>query len=401
MIKLFDISRIGLAVIYSWRPRIVANKRRSLKILFLVRRYHTNMITMIESLQQAGHTVAILVSEKEIIENYDLLIPAEISNPFNLQKTCAGLPFDSPDLVILRERSEPMIRIALHFREKGAKLIHYEQHKLRREKGLKSIIKDLKRLRSKQLKGIPLHQITPVEYEDDRIAKKPLKFLTQKFAFPILPNSSAESIGIKHSSSKPIEVLMIGKMAQPRKRHFWLIQALESCSVKSRLTICGAGNDLKNDDGTRSLEYYNKLHERSKSASALQVMLKENLDYYELKEYYRSAEIVALPAEAELFGISTLEAMASGCAVITADTNGSAHHITHGRDGLIFKEYDYPEFETQVHQLLEDAVLRRSLQTEAKKTIQNNHNYEQYARFIESFYHRNFEFLGYDKIKRR
>lgn len=190
-------------------------------------------------------------------------------------------------------------------------------------------------------------------------------------------------------------------MAQPRKRHFWLIQALESCSVKSRLTICGAGNDLKNDDGTRSLEYYNKLHERSKSASALQVMLKENLDYYELKEYYRSAEIVALPAEAELFGISTLEAMASGCAVITADTNGSAHHITHGRDGLIFKEYDYPEFETQVHQLLEDAVLRRSLQTEAKKTIQNNHNYEQYARFIESFYHRNFEFLGYDKIKRR
>jgi glycosyltransferase involved in cell wall biosynthesis len=94
--------------------------------------------------------------------------------------------------------------------------------------------------------------------------------------------------------------------------------------------------------------------------------------------------VFVLPSESELFGISVLEAMASGCAAITADSNGSAHHITHEVDGMVFKEQDFEDFKNCVHRILKNTGLRKSIQRSAPLTIQKNHNYEQFARFIES-----------------
>ena len=134
--------------------------------------------------------------------------------------------------------------------------------------------------------------------------------------------------------------------------------------------------------------YYDELIAAAKasenSADNCLIRLRQNLGIHEVKAVYENSDIFVLPSTNEEFGISVLEAMGGGCAVIATNTVGASHHIMHGRDGLIFKENDYPEFERQVHQLLEDATLRRSLQKEAKKTIQNNHNYTQFARFVEN-----------------
>lgn len=180
---------------------------------------------------------------------------------------------------------------------------------------------------------------------------------------------------------------MVGKLAQPRKRHFWLIDALKSSGVACDLHICGSGLDMEFDDGTRDKDYYYELKkcaEESAKSSNLVITLFEDVNFFELSEFYSKAEIFVLPSIQEEFGISVLEAMAHSCAVIVSDECGSARHITDGVDGLVFPSADYIAFEKKVHRLLQDSALRIAIQNQAKRTITTNHNYSQFAEFIES-----------------
>jgi len=368
--------------------KVAHHRRERLKIVFLVRRYHTNMIPMVESLLQAGHEVSIMASTREVIEDYTILKPIELTKPFDADRACGSLPFQQPDLVLIREKSDEMLQIASKFEYHGARLIHYEQKPLRRQKGWNQFITDMKRLRSNQLKGVPLNLITPIDYFDSILQNQPKKLLTQKFNFPVYTPTTPSKTIETGQRSRLIHVLMVGKLAQPRKRHFWLIDALESSGVSCRLTICGAGNDIEtSNDGTRSLEYYQAIKSRAlekKPTNRLEITLNANLSFAEMGELYLASDVFVLPSESELFGISVLEAMASGCAAITANSNGSAHHITHEVDGMVFKEQDFEDFKNCVHRILKDTCLRKSIQRSAPLTTQKNHNYEQFARFIEN-----------------
>ena len=42
------------------------------RIWFLVPRYHTNMVPMVEAFQEAGDTVKVIVTKKEVIEKYGI-----------------------------------------------------------------------------------------------------------------------------------------------------------------------------------------------------------------------------------------------------------------------------------------------------------------------------------------
>lgn len=54
-----------------------------------------------------------------------------------------------------------------------------------------------------------------------------------------------------------------------------------------------------------------------------------------LSRYYASADIFLFPSETETFGNVTLEAMASGLAVVAYDYAAAHHHIRHGASGLL------------------------------------------------------------------
>ena len=100
------------------------------------------------------------------------------------------------------------------------------------------------------------------------------------------------------------------------------------------------------------------MRRRERQISNLVITLFEDVNFFELSEFYSKAEIFVLPSIQEEFGISVLEAMTHSCAVIVSDECGSARHITDGVDGLVFPSADYIAFEKKVHRLLQDSALQ-------------------------------------------
>lgn len=383
--KYIDFLQIFSSIVSSaFKHKKDLTNHHDLKILFLVPLYHTNMLAMVESLTEAGHEVAVVVAKTENIENYKNYHPILFESSTSLDFVLKQLPFSNPQLVLIRDQSPQMIALARHFQDHGSKTVNYNQKPLRRQRGYKGFIKDLKRLRSNQIKGLPLHSVTPVDNVPHIKARWPKKLLTSTFNFPVYNYPNAENRD--HSPVDTIEILLVGKMAQPLKRHFWLIRALQSSGKRCNLNICGSGLDLEYDDGTRDAQHYWKLREESQKSldsGKITINLHESVDFYDLSDFYAKAEIFVLPSFFEEFGISVLEAMAHSSAIVVSDACGVARHVENEKDGFVFASDEYEAFEQNIHRLLGDPSLRKKMQTNAEYTARTHHNYKQFVRFIE------------------
>lgn len=371
-------------------------KTKQANILFIVPWFHTNMIPMVTSLKDAGHQVAVIVETKSVIEKYDILIPIPIDNFNEWTEFKNKLPYDQPDLIIIRSHSAKAIKLSKSASNGIATVIEYNQKPLRRKKGLKYLIKDIKRLRARQLKGLPLRSITPVDHVSSIQKRLPKKLLTTKFNFPI--DTLAFQSSVHPNSARELVVFQVGKLTQPRKRHDWTINALLSSGIKCRLEIYGAGiEDLKFKrpsalkDTTRSESYYYRLLEKVDEANKsgrLKVHVHTNVDYDILKREHARADVSVLPSSEEEYGITVLEAMSRGCAVITSDVTGAAHNLPNEKGVMIFKSEDFKDYELKLHKILIENETRNTIQKQCRHTAEEEHNYAQFVDFIESLIRR-------------
>lgn len=81
----------------------------------------------------------------------------------------------------------------------------------------------------------------------------------------------------------------------------------------------------------------------------------------ELSAHYASADIFLFPSVTETFGNVTLEAMASGLAVVAYDYAAARQHIAHGRAGLLAPLHDHAAFIGHALALARDAAQVRTL----------------------------------------
>jgi glycogen synthase len=89
-----------------------------------------------------------------------------------------------------------------------------------------------------------------------------------------------------------------------------------------------------------------------------------------LHSLYRIADLCVIPSIYEPFGLVALEAMASGCACIVADTGGLREVVPVGeRVGLRFNGGDAEHLGVMVERLLVDGQLRDRLVTEASEHV--------------------------------
>jgi phosphatidylinositol alpha 1,6-mannosyltransferase len=93
-------------------------------------------------------------------------------------------------------------------------------------------------------------------------------------------------------------------------------------------------------------------------------VLTGHLDGPELARAVASADILIHPSRTEAFGNVVLEAMASGLAIVSADTDSSRQLIEHGRSGLLCAGAE--DFADAVGDLAADEGRRRELGAEAR-----------------------------------
>jgi glycogen(starch) synthase len=89
-----------------------------------------------------------------------------------------------------------------------------------------------------------------------------------------------------------------------------------------------------------------------------------------LHSLYRIADLCVVPSLYEPFGLVALEAMASGCPCIVADTGGLREVVPSGRRvGLRFRARDPRSLARMAEQLLSDDALRDRLVAEASEHV--------------------------------
>ena len=89
-----------------------------------------------------------------------------------------------------------------------------------------------------------------------------------------------------------------------------------------------------------------------------------------LHSLYRVADLTVVPSLYEPFGLVALEAMASGCPCIVADTGGLREIVpADDRVGLRFNGGDPEHLATMAERLLTDDELRERLVAEASEHV--------------------------------
>jgi glycogen(starch) synthase len=88
-----------------------------------------------------------------------------------------------------------------------------------------------------------------------------------------------------------------------------------------------------------------------------------------LHSLYRIADVCVVPSIYEPFGLVALEAMASGCPCIVADTGGLREVVPHEEAGLRFRARDPVALGEMVERLLSDSGLHQRLVAEASEHV--------------------------------
>lgn len=91
----------------------------------------------------------------------------------------------------------------------------------------------------------------------------------------------------------------------------------------------------------------------------------------DLGAHYASADLFLFPSLTETFGNVTLEAMASGLAVVAFDYGAAAEHIKQGRNGLVAGYGDAREFTELAVHLAGDVARLRELGARARATAEH------------------------------
>ena len=92
-----------------------------------------------------------------------------------------------------------------------------------------------------------------------------------------------------------------------------------------------------------------------------EVSLHPPVDAPGLAEWFRAADVVAVPSFSESFGLVALEAQACGTPVLAANVGGLPKAVGHGRTGLLVDGHDAGRWSAELEKLHDDAGLRRAL----------------------------------------
>jgi glycogen(starch) synthase len=187
----------------------------------------------------------------------------------------------------------------------------------------------------------------------------------------VIPN------GVDPSDLRPIEDLeaLRSKFAAPQERLVLLVGRLVY-EKGFQLALDAMPRLIEQVGNVRFLVAGSGTHEAELKQQAQQLGLSEHGTFLGwigddvLHSLYRIADLCVVPSIYEPFGLVALEAMASGCPCIVADTGGLREVVPRGeRVGLRFNGGDAEHLGVMMERLLVDEALRDRLVAEASEHV--------------------------------
>ncbi|MCD6089535.1 glycosyltransferase family 4 protein, partial [Candidatus Bathyarchaeota archaeon] len=106
-----------------------------------------------------------------------------------------------------------------------------------------------------------------------------------------------------------------------------------------------------------------------------------------LPELYASSRLFVMPSlYCESFGVTLLEAMASGRPVIASNVGGIPEVVKDGVTGLLFRRGDAEDLADKIIMVLSDRNLAHSLASNAKRLVKERYSWPAIANKMEDLY---------------
>jgi D-inositol-3-phosphate glycosyltransferase len=185
--------------------------------------------------------------------------------------------------------------------------------------------------------------------------------------------------GTRPRGDRPARILTVGRMVR-RKGFADLVQAmplLPSCE----LLIAGGSPDAGDE------QLAAELRELARDLDvADRVRLLGALDQQQMAELYRSVDVLACAPQYEPFGMTPLEAMASGVPVVGYAVGGLPDSIVHGETGLLTPPGQPPQLAAALRRLLGDEPARLRYADAAVRRARSHYPWERIAARVEAVY---------------
>lgn len=170
---------------------------------------------------------------------------------------------------------------------------------------------------------------------------------------------------------QPLRLLYVGQLSANKGVHTLLEAVAQS---QYQVTLVGDG----------VADYEERL--RQLAGPSDRVTFLGRVPHQRVAALYREHHVLVFPSIwEEPFGLSHLEAMASGCAVVSTTTGGSAELIRSGHNAIAFQPGQSQELRGALDHLSNEEGLRQNLLANARSWVQERHSLEGYIERLEGF----------------
>lgn len=182
-------------------------------------------------------------------------------------------------------------------------------------------------------------------------------------------------------AGQALKLLYVGQLSQTKGVHT-LIEALAQLGqtqpeLAVELSIAGTGVPSY-VESLRQLVEERDLRDR--------VQFLGKVPHAEIGSVYRDHHVLVFSSEwDEPFGLTHVEAMACGCAVISTTTGGSKELVKDGLNALAFQAGDKHDLADKIKQLADDEERRWKLLGQARRYVEENHSLDGYVSQLETF----------------
>jgi D-inositol-3-phosphate glycosyltransferase len=200
-----------------------------------------------------------------------------------------------------------------------------------------------------------------------------------------VPRESARGrIGVEPT---PFVVLQLGRIVR-RKGIDTVIEGFSrfyhDSQANTRLLIVGGARDEGCKEEARELKRLRRIVEINQVSELVRFVGPRDRD--ELKYYYSAADVFVSTPWYEPFGITPVEAMACGTAVIGSRVGGIKSTVLDGQTGFLIPPQDPEALTGRLHLLYRDADLRQRLGDRGRERAASDYTWRSIGKAIDELY---------------